>query len=67
MLSLAICAPPNESKKIYKGLQVRRMYGPMFKLKIAPNQIIMLISLGEIVQNNQKTVFFMFFFHFVSF
>jgi hypothetical protein len=32
----AIWAPPNEPKKINKGLQVGRMYGPISKLKKKP-------------------------------
>jgi hypothetical protein len=52
-----------DTQKIDKGLQVSGMYDPMSKLKIkAPNQNIRPIILGEMVQNNQKTVYFLVFF-----
>jgi hypothetical protein len=61
-------APPNRPKKVPKGLQVGRTYGPMSKLKRkAPNQIIRPIHLREMVRNNQKTFFCFVFFSLGSF
>jgi hypothetical protein len=52
-----IWARPNGPKKVPKGLQVGGMYGPMFKLKNKP----LIKLLGGMVQNNQKTGFYVFF------
>jgi hypothetical protein len=35
----ALWAPPNRPKKVHKHPQVGKVYGPMSKLKKAPNQI----------------------------
>jgi hypothetical protein len=62
MLFLAIWAPPNGPKMVHGGPQVGRIYEPMSGLeKRPPNQIVRPIFLGEMVQNNQKIVYFMLF------
>jgi hypothetical protein len=58
---LVIWAPPIGPKKVNKGPQVGRMYGPMLKLKNKPPKQI--IVLEDMVQNNRV---FMLFFHFVT-
>jgi hypothetical protein len=45
--------------KIYKDPQVGRMYGPFSELKIKPlTKSLGPFLLGEMIQNNQKTGFF---------
>jgi hypothetical protein len=53
----AIWAPPNGPK----DLQVSETFGPIAKLKNKP--LTKIFVLGKIVRNNQKTVFYPFFFY----
>jgi hypothetical protein len=64
MLFLAIWAPSNVPKKVHEGPQVGGMYDPMPALEKRPlTKSLDPIFLGEMVQNNQKIVFYAVFGH----